>query len=82
MVGNWVCAGPFPTKAQTIDREIRRIIDEQSDRARDIVTSHRDKLDALAKALLERETLNAEEVDRALGIEPAQPQPATPTVAS
>jgi cell division protease FtsH len=63
--------------AQTIDGEIRRIIDEQSERARGIVTSHRDKLDALATALLERETLNTEEVDRALGLEPTlEPQPA------
>ena len=67
--------------AHTIDSEIRRIIDEQSDRARSIVTSHRDKLDALAKALLERETLNAEEVDRALGIQPTEPQPAAPAPA-
>jgi cell division protease FtsH len=68
--------------AQTIDGEIRRIIDEQSERARGIVTSHRDKLDALATALLERETLNTEEVDRALGIEPTpEPQPAAPAAA-
>jgi cell division protease FtsH len=68
--------------AQTIDGEIRRIIDEQSERARGIVTSHRDKLDALATALLERETLNTEEVDRALGIETTpEPQPAAPAPA-
>jgi cell division protease FtsH len=68
--------------AQTIDREIRRIIDEQSDRARGMVMDHRDQLDALAKALLERETLNAEEVDQALGIEPTPaPQPAAPAPA-
>jgi len=67
--------------AHTIDSEIRRIIDEQSDRARTIVTSHRDKLDALAKALLERETLNGEDVDRAMGIELLEPLPAAPTPA-
>jgi len=67
--------------AHTIDSEIRRIIDEQSDRARGMVTSHRDKLDALAKALLERETLNGEEVDRTMGIEPSEPQPAAPAPA-
>jgi cell division protease FtsH len=68
--------------ARTIDNEIRRIIDEQSDRARGIVMSHRDKLDALAKALLERETLNGEEVDRAMSIEPtSEAQPAAPAPA-
>jgi cell division protease FtsH len=64
--------------AQAIDSEIRRLVDEQSDRARNIVTSHHDKLDALAKALLERETMTGEEVDRVLGAEPSQPQPAAP----
>jgi cell division protease FtsH len=64
--------------AHTIDSEIRRIIDEQSDRARGIVTSHRDKLDALAKALLERETLNGGEVDRAMGMEQPEVKPAEP----
>jgi cell division protease FtsH len=65
--------------ARTIDSEIRRIIDEQSDRARDIVTSGREKLDELAKALLERESLSGEEVDRVLGIERPEPQPDGPT---
>jgi len=62
--------------AHTIDSEIRRIIDEQSDRAHDIVTSHREMLDALARALLERETLNGEDIDRVMGIGPSEPQPA------
>ncbi len=65
--------------ARTIDSEIRRIIDEQSDRARDIVTSNREQLDALAKTLLERESLSGEEVDKVLGIERPEPQPAEPT---
>jgi len=64
--------------ARTIDSEIRRIIDEQSDRARDIVTSRRDKLDALAKALLERESLSGEEVDQVLSIERPEPKPTEP----
>jgi len=65
--------------ARTIDSEIRRLIDEQSDRARDIVTSGREKLDELAKALLERESLSGEEVDRVLGIERPELQPDEPT---
>ncbi len=64
--------------ARSIDSEIHRIIDEQSIRARNIVTSGRDRLDALAKALLERESLSGEEVDRVLGIERPEPQPAEP----
>jgi cell division protease FtsH len=66
--------------ARTIDMEIRRIIDEQSNRARDIVTTQHDKLDALAKALLERESLTGEEVDRVMGIErpDSKPKPVEP----
>jgi cell division protease FtsH len=66
--------------ARSIDSEIRRIIDEQSNRARDIVTTQHDKLDALAKALLERESLSGEEVDRVMGIErpDSKPKPVEP----
>jgi len=67
--------------ARSIDSEIRRIVDEQSNRARDIVTTQHDKLDALAKALLERESLSGEEVDRVLGFERPEPQPAEPAPA-
>jgi cell division protease FtsH len=61
--------------ARAIDSEIRRIVDEQSERARGIVTAQRVKLDALAHALLEREVLNGDEVDKVLGIE-SKPRPA------
>jgi cell division protease FtsH len=54
--------------AKTLDAEIRRFIDQQSERAAGIVAANRQKLDDLAQALLERETLNAGEVDAALGI--------------
>ncbi len=53
--------------AQQIDQEVRRIVDEQYAVARRIIQEHRDKLDRLAEALLERETLDAEEIDAALG---------------
>src|SRR4030095_14462563 len=52
--------------AREIDQEIRSIIDAQYDVARSGVRSNRDKLDRLAQALLERETLDAEEIDAAL----------------
>jgi cell division protease FtsH len=50
--------------AETIDREVRRIIDEGEAKARDILTKHIKDLHKVAKALLEYETLSAEEVDR------------------
>jgi len=52
--------------AREIDQEIRSIVDAQYDVARSVVRSNRDKLDRLAQALLERETLDAEEIDAAL----------------
>ena len=48
--------------AVAIDQEIARIMAEQHERARQILTEHRAQLDALAQALLERETLDAEEI--------------------
>ncbi len=48
--------------AVAIDQEVRRIIQGQYDRVRGILTEQRDKIEALAKALMERETLDAEEI--------------------
>lgn len=62
--------------ARLLDAEIRRFVDEQAERARRIVTENRDRLEALAKALLERETLTGEEVNRVLGIEQQVAAPA------
>ncbi|HEY7478151.1 MAG TPA: ATP-dependent zinc metalloprotease FtsH [Actinomycetota bacterium] len=45
-----------------IDQEVRRLIDEAHDLALDILTERRAKLDALADLLLEKETLDREEV--------------------
>jgi cell division protease FtsH len=50
--------------ARVIDEEIRRIVDEGEQRAREILTAHLDELHALAKGLLEYETLSAEEIRR------------------
>jgi cell division protease FtsH len=48
--------------ARLIDEEVRRLIDEAENRAREVLTSHRHGLDILADALLEYETLSGEEV--------------------
>jgi len=50
--------------AKIIDEEIRRIIDEGEQTAREILTARLDELHALAKGLLEYETLSAEEIRR------------------
>jgi len=47
-----------------IDREVKRIVMEQYERARQIILEHRDGLDRLAKELLVRETLDAVQIRR------------------
>ena len=49
--------------AGEIDREVRRHIEEAYEACRIIITDNRDKLDLIAQALLERETLNAAELE-------------------
>jgi len=49
--------------AKEIDDEVRSIINAQYDRAKRIVEEHRRELDAIAEALLERETLGREEIE-------------------
>lgn len=48
--------------AYEIDLEIQRIIKESYERCKKILTENRDKLDLIAKTLLEVETLNAEQI--------------------
>jgi cell division protease FtsH len=48
--------------AKTIDEEIRQIVDEAYARARKTLTDHTDQLHALARGLLEYETLSGEEI--------------------
>jgi cell division protease FtsH len=47
-----------------IDQEVRQLIDEAHDVALDILTDNRPKLDALSALLLERETLDREQVEQ------------------
>jgi len=52
--------------AREIDNEVRRIVEEQYAVAKQVVVENRDKLERLAHSLLERETLDAEEISAAL----------------
>ena len=47
--------------AFSIDKEARRIMDECYNKAKEILTEHMDKLHLVAKTLMEKETLEAEE---------------------
>jgi cell division protease FtsH len=61
--------------AREIDAEIKRIIDEAYQDAKDILTRHRDHLEAVAKALLEYETLSGDEIRGLLRGEPVVRKP-------
>ncbi|HEX7277390.1 MAG TPA: ATP-dependent zinc metalloprotease FtsH [Acidimicrobiales bacterium] len=50
--------------ARVIDEEVERILREQEDRCRDLLREHRRGLDAVAAALLEKETIDGAEVRR------------------
>jgi cell division protease FtsH len=45
--------------AEAIDREVRRLVDEAHNRAREIITGYREKLNQLARYLVENETIDA-----------------------
>ncbi len=66
---------------QTVDREIRQIIDAQYTLARKLIEANRDKVEVMANALLEWETIDADQVnDIMAGRPPRPPKPAaTPT---
>lgn len=54
---------PYSEKtAEEIDREIKALVDEAANRAREVITVNRDYLEKLKNALLEHETLEADEV--------------------
>ncbi|GAV31747.1 ATP-dependent zinc metalloprotease FtsH 1 [Coriobacteriaceae bacterium EMTCatB1] len=48
--------------AYEIDKEVRRLIDEAFDRARNILTERREQLDQIASVLIERETVDKDEL--------------------
>jgi cell division protease FtsH len=52
--------------AELIDEEVRKLIRNMEARAQQLLKENRDKLDALAEALLEHETLDADAIDRVL----------------
>ena len=59
--------------AQAIDGEVKVIIDECYDRATEILEKHMDILHSVAQALLERETLDREEIELLLKAEELPP---------
>jgi len=65
-------AKPFSEDtARMIDAEVLRIINESHETAKGLLSKHRKQLDALASALLARETLDEHEILAVTGLPPA-----------
>jgi cell division protease FtsH len=58
---------------QKVDAEIRRILDEQYAVAKKILTENRDKVEAMTAALLEFETIDADQIGDIMAGRPARP---------
>jgi cell division protease FtsH len=60
---------------QKVDAEIRSILDRQYALARTLLEGNRDKVEAMTKALLEWETIDADQINDIMnGVEPAPPK--------
>lgn len=72
--------------ARTIDEEILSLINQSYARAKEIITQHREGFDKLVATLLEKEVVEANEIDEILGlvpaaapeVQPSQPEPSEP----
>ncbi|MDP1565446.1 MAG: cell division protein FtsH, partial [Polaromonas sp.] len=64
---------------QKVDGEVRRIIDQQYSVARTLIEDNQEKIHAMAKALLEWETIDGDQLDDIIaGKEPRPPKDWTP----
>jgi cell division protease FtsH len=67
------------TTMQKVDSEIRRIVDGQYALARKLIEDNREKVEAMAKALMEWETLDADQINDIMdGRPPRPPKPTQP----
>jgi cell division protease FtsH len=63
---------------QKVDAEIRSILDEQYALARKLIEDNRDKVEAMAAALLELETIDADQINDIMeGKPPRPPKPSS-----
>ncbi|MGZ6617236.1 MAG: ATP-dependent zinc metalloprotease FtsH [Solirubrobacteraceae bacterium] len=83
---NPLLPGASETSEETqrlIDKEVRRIVESAHQEVTELLRAHRDNLDALVSALLERETLDEADAYAAAGLtrtyESAQPPAPAPT---
>jgi cell division protease FtsH len=58
---------------QKVDTEIRRIVDQQYGLARRLIEENRDKVETMAKCLLEWETIDSDQIDDIMSGRPPRP---------
>lgn len=56
--------------ANLIDKEVRKLVESQYERAKALLTEHRDKLNLLAENLLDKEVLLKSDVEKLIGSRP------------
>jgi cell division protease FtsH len=73
-----------PSTQEQIDVEVRRIVEEAHKEVLELLKDNRAKLDSLAEALIEHETLDEDDAYAAAGVEHArsEPQPVVPLAAA
>jgi cell division protease FtsH len=59
--------------ARMVDAEVKRIVEEAHSRCRELLQGHSEALQRIAQALLERETINGEELDKIMNNEELPP---------
>jgi cell division protease FtsH len=64
---------------RNVDAEIRGIIDQQYALARKLIEDNRDKVEAMAKALLELETIDNDQINDIMSGQPPRPPKVAPT---
>ena len=67
-----------PELAKVIDEEILGLIRSSYARAKEIISTHRTAFDKLVTVLLEKEVVEAREIDEILGLKAPQPKEETP----
>jgi cell division protease FtsH len=74
--GEEVRSRPYAEATQrVVDEEVAKLLRAAEDRARTMLSEHRDALERLTELLLERETVDGTDVDGVLGRIPGQRQP-------
>src|SRR5205085_6675728 len=65
-----------------VDSEIRKIIDTQYAVARRLIEDNRDKVEAMARALLEFETIDSDQIDDIMAGKPPRPPKPTQSISA